>query len=154
MNTAPISPSANIRAQLSHPVIDADGHTIEYMPAVREHLKDVAGGDLVNKVFSHPTGFPDGWYRVSPEERLATRRVRPPWWGISSENTLDRATSMLPQLMYERLQETGADFAIVYPTIGLMALGTPMDEVRLALCRALNDYHHQAFAATGLSRSR
>ena len=145
--TEPLSPSAKIRAQLDHPVIDADGHTIEYMPAVREHLKDVAGGDLANKVFSHPTGFPDGWYRATPEERMASRRVRPPWWGIPSENTLDRTTSMLPKLMYERLQETGADFAIVYPTIGLMALGTPMDEVRLALCRALNNYHHEAFTA-------
>ncbi len=146
MSATALSSSAAIRSQLGHPVIDADGHTIEYMPAVREHLKDVAGGELVNKVFSHPTGFPHGWYKVSAEERLATRRVRPPWWGISSENTLDRATSMLPKLMHQRLPETGADFAIVYPTIGLMALGTPMDEVRLALCRALNNYHHEAFA--------
>lgn len=147
MNATETSPSARIRAQLDHPVIDADGHTIEYMPAVREHLRDIAGGDLTNKVFSHPTGFPDGWYRVSPEDRLATRRVRPPWWGIPAENTVDRSTAMLPRLMHERLEETGADFAIVYPTIGLMALGTHIDEVRLALCRALNDYHHEAFSA-------
>ena len=147
MSTQRASSSEKIRARLDHPVIDADGHTIEFMPAVRDRLKDVAGGELVNKVFSHATGFPDGWYRASPEKRLATRRVRPPWWGVPSENTLDRTTAMLPKLMYERLGETGADFAIVYPTVGLMALGTPMDEVRQALCRAINDYHHTAFAA-------
>lgn len=138
--------SAKIRAQLKHPVIDADGHTIEFMPAVRERLKGLAGEDLANKLFSHPTGFPHGWYRVDAEERLASRRVRPPWWGIPSENTLDRATAMLPKLMHERLEETGADFSIVYPTIGLMALGVPVDEPRQALCRAINDYHHSAFA--------
>ena len=147
MITQRASSSEEIRARLDHPVIDADGHTIEFMPAVRDRLKDLAGGELVNKVFSHATGFPDGWYRDSPEKRLATRRVRPPWWGVPSENTLDRTTAMLPKLMYERLGETGADFAIVYPTVGLMALGTPMDEVRQALCRAINDYHHAAFAA-------
>ncbi len=140
-----ISTSQQIRARLNHPVIDADGHTIEFMPAVRERLKGLAGGDLVNKVFSSATGFPDGWYRLNADQRLAKRRVRPPWWGVPSENTLDRATAMLPKLMYERLAETGADFAIVYPTVGLMALGTPMDEVRTALCRAINEYHHQAF---------
>ena len=44
---------------------------------------------------------------------------------------------MLPKLMYERLQETGADFAIVYPTVGLMALGTPIDEVRTELAETV-----------------
>ncbi len=120
-----LSSSAKIRAQLDHPVIDADGHTIEYMPAVREHLKGLAGAELVNKVFASPTGFPDGWYRVSEAQRLASRRVRPPWWGIPTENTLDRATAMLPGLMHQRLDECGVDFAIVYPTIGLMRLARP-----------------------------
>ena len=142
-----ISSSQKIRAQLNHPVIDADGHTIEFMPAVRERLRGLVGGDLANKLFSSATGFPDGWYRVSPDQRLASRRARPPWWGIPSENTLDRATAMLPKLMHERLPETGADFAIVYPTIGLMALGTPIEEARQALCRAINLYHYDAFAA-------
>ena len=44
--------SERIRARLDHPVIDADGHTIEFMPAVREYLKDTAGGESVSKVFS------------------------------------------------------------------------------------------------------
>jgi hypothetical protein len=32
---------------------------------------------------------------------------------------LDRATAMLPRLMYERLDDLGIDFSVVYPTAGL-----------------------------------
>jgi hypothetical protein len=32
-----------IRARLGHPVVDADGHTIEYLPAVRDDLQALAG---------------------------------------------------------------------------------------------------------------
>ncbi len=143
-----MSSSSQIRAQLDHPVLDADGHTVEFMPAVREYLKDVAGGEVAARIFSSPAGnpIPFGWYKASPSERLTDRRSRPPWWGLPSENTLDRATAMLPKLMYERLDETGVDFAIVYPTAGLFALGTPITEARLALCRAINDYHADVFA--------
>lgn len=142
-----MSSSSRIRAQLDHPVLDADGHTVEFMPAVREYLKDVAGGDIAAHIFSNPAGnpIPFGWYKASVEQRLSERRSRPPWWGLPSENTLDRATAMLPKLMYERLDETGIDFAIVYPTAGLFALGTPIQEARLALSRAINDYHADVF---------
>ena len=45
-----MSTSSEIRATLDHPVIDADGHTLEFMPAVREYLKDVAGGEVVSQL--------------------------------------------------------------------------------------------------------
>ncbi len=32
---------------------------------------------------------------------------------------LDRATAMMPKLLYDRLDELGLDFVIVYPTAGL-----------------------------------
>ena len=33
-----------IRAELDHPVVDADGHIIEYVPALRDLIGDDAGG--------------------------------------------------------------------------------------------------------------
>ena len=143
-----MSTSAEIRTQLDHPVLDADGHTIEFMPAVREYLKDLAGGDIAARIFSSSAGspIPFGWYKSDPDQRMAERRSRPPWWGLPSENTLDRTTAMLPSLMYERIDETGVDFAIIYPTTGLFALGTPITEARGALCRAINQYHADVFA--------
>jgi hypothetical protein len=34
-----ISDSERIHSQLDHPVIDADGHSVEFMPAVLEYLR-------------------------------------------------------------------------------------------------------------------
>jgi hypothetical protein len=39
------SRSLEIRQQLSHPILDADGHWLEFEPAVFDYLKDVAGAD-------------------------------------------------------------------------------------------------------------
>ena len=38
--------AAEIRARLPHPVIDSDGHTLEFIPAVREELVALAGRDV------------------------------------------------------------------------------------------------------------
>src|SRR4029453_16207060 len=62
------------------------------------------------------------------------------WWGVPSANTLDRATAMLPNLLYERLDELGIDVAVLYPTAGLMAMALDDDELRTALARAYNRY--------------
>ena len=35
--------SQDIRARLEHPVIDADGHVLEYLPAVEPHLREALG---------------------------------------------------------------------------------------------------------------
>ena len=59
--------------------------------------------------------------------------MRLPWWGIPTRNTLDRATAMLPQLLYERLDQIGIDVAIAYPTYGLTAIHLTDDELRPAL---------------------
>ena len=54
------------------------------------------------------------------------------------ENTLDRATAMMPQLLYERLDEIGTDFAIIYPTAGLRLPRIQDDATRRAVIRAYN----------------
>src|SRR5262249_7444638 len=62
------------------------------------------------------------------------------------ENTLDRATAMLPGLLYERLDELGIDQAVVYPTYGLTVMGLDDPELRVAAARAFNAYYAQAHA--------
>ena len=39
--------AAKIRASLRHPIIDADGHWLEYGPVVREQLKKIGGEKAV-----------------------------------------------------------------------------------------------------------
>ena len=41
------------------------------------------------------------------------------YWGRQTTNTRDRATAMMPRMLYDRLDELGIDFGIVYPTAGL-----------------------------------
>ena len=36
----------------------------------------------------------------------------PDFWNRQAENTLDRATAMMPKMLYERLDEIGSDFAV------------------------------------------
>ena len=51
--------SARIRAGLKHPVIDADGHVIEYGPAYFEYLKK-AGGPALAERNTSPSSKPAG----------------------------------------------------------------------------------------------
>jgi predicted TIM-barrel fold metal-dependent hydrolase len=126
-----------IRARLDHPIIDSDGHLIEFLPAVRARLHELAGARAVQGL---DTILSSG--RLVRQLDAAQRRVlgaiRVPWWGLPARNTLDRATAMLPCLLHERLESLGIDFAVLYPTYGLFAMSLADDEVRRAACRAFN----------------
>ena len=53
---------------------------------------------------------------------------------------------MMPRLMYERLDELGLDFCVVYPTAGLGYYRLPPDDsMRRALCRAYNVFTADQF---------
>jgi predicted TIM-barrel fold metal-dependent hydrolase len=141
------SKSAQIRARLNHPIIDSDAHIAEFEPAFFDFLKATAGGAMVERFKSladSPMVF--RWYRLTPEQRRELRAPRPIWWGHPSGQTLDRATSSLPRLHHQRLDEMGLDFAIVYPSFGMFMLHVGDDEMRRALCRAYNDMHAQLFS--------
>ena len=38
-----------IRNQIDHPIIDGDGHIIEYLPLVRDILVDLAGSSVAER---------------------------------------------------------------------------------------------------------
>src|SRR5215204_5301480 len=146
MATTHPSRSAEIRARLPHPIIDSDGHTAEFEPAFFDYLKNVAGGNAVEQLKAAPdVPFSFLWYRLSPQERRQRRIPRPHWWVHPTKNTLDRATSSLPKLLRERLDETGLDFTIIYPSMGMAMLHMGDEELRRAACRALNMYHADIF---------
>ena len=54
----------------------------------------------------------DRWFQTLPEERVRQRVTRPNYW-FGPGDTLDRATSMIPRLLNERLPDFGIDFAVV-----------------------------------------
>src|SRR5712692_1223464 len=128
---------ASIRARLKHPVIDADGHWLEFGPAIVEYLNRVGGSHTVDafRMFGEHVAHT---LSLKPEERRARRRAQEAWWAAPTRNTRDRATAMLPKLLYERLPELGIDFSVLYPTAGLGVPFHPNDEMRRATCRAFN----------------
>lgn len=136
------SKSADIRAHLGHPVIDCDGHMIEFEPDVLDYLRQVGGPSVVDGYVSSIAGSRlFSWDHLSPEERLDTRVARSPWWGAPTKNTLDRATATLPRLLYERLDEFGMDFTVLFPSVGMSATYPKDEELRRAVCRAYNTYY-------------
>ena len=136
------SKSAAVRAQLDHPVIDGDGHWLEPVPIFLDYLREAGGPSLVDRFVTQAKVA--GWYDMSPEERLDARLKRPTWWGEPA-STLDRATAMIPKLFYERLDDFGIDFALVYTSLGLFYVGNADDELRQATARAVNLMNAEVF---------
>jgi predicted TIM-barrel fold metal-dependent hydrolase len=130
------SPS-EIRAKLSHPVIDGDGHWVEYDPVFAEQMRKV-GGDKAADGFLAAMAATRDALELGVEERRRRRMAMPGFWTRQTGNTYDRATAMMPYLLYERLDEIGSDFAIVYPTAGLRLPRIVDDETRRAVIRAYN----------------
>ena len=137
---------AGIRARLQHPIIDADGHWLEFGPLVREQLRKIGGAKAVEG-FSMFTTLVQEHLRLSVAERRHQRTAQQAFWGIPTKNTRDRATAMMPQLLYERLDEFGIDFTILYPTAGLGLTRGSDTELRKAACRAFNIFSADYFRA-------
>jgi len=62
-----------------------------------------------------------------------------PWWARPSEGP-DLAAASIPRLLHERLEETGVDFSVLYPTTGLRLPAIPDEELRRVAARAYNRY--------------
>jgi predicted TIM-barrel fold metal-dependent hydrolase len=145
---------AKIRAGLSHPVVDADGHLIETAPVFKpfflDFVKDIGGGDMAAR-FEAAGGMDYDetvlrpWGALSDEQRRARWVTRPPWWSLPAQSSLDRATAHLPRLMYERLDDLGIDFAVIYGSRTLTTTAIVDDEVRQVACRALNAFNAEVY---------
>ena len=139
--------SQQIRRQLDHPVIDADGHYLEYQPALSRYLQDegldpenILSGEIATGVGTW------GFVGLDEKERLRQRATRTPWWVSPSANTLDVATATFPSLLAERLDAIGIDFAVMYGSSVLLYPMISDNETRVRACRAINRYSADAFA--------
>jgi len=131
--------SEKVRSGLDHPVVDADGHFLEYQPALERYLEEegVSASQILAGGVGVGTGT-FGYVEMSPEERRRQRATRTAWWAIPSSNTLDLATATFPALLYERLDEFGIDFAVMYGSAALLYPLIRDDVHRRAACRAIN----------------
>jgi predicted TIM-barrel fold metal-dependent hydrolase len=138
--------ASELRARLHHPIIDADGHWLEFGPLVCEQLRRI-GGDCAVEGFSVFRSRVLKELSMSVAERRDHRIAQQAWWALPTKNTRDRATAMIPRLLYERMEELGLDFAVLYPTAGLGIPRLPDADVRRTTCRAFNIFSADYFRA-------
>lgn len=131
------SPQA-IRKLLKHPIVDCDGHWLESSALIADYIRELAGPELAAKYLkTRDMDVAPKWHSVSDEERLRLRYRRQVWW-LFPAKAKEQATFRLPGLFYERMDEMGLDFSIMYPTLGLLLEGIRDDELRGAAIRAYN----------------
>jgi predicted TIM-barrel fold metal-dependent hydrolase len=133
-----------LRSRLNHPIIDADGHWLEYGPVMREEFRRI-GGDAAVEALAAATDRVPSALRMSLPDRRRRRVGMEAFWSSPSENVLDRATAMLPRLMHERLDDLGIDFCVVYPTAGLGFHRMQDTRLRRAICRSYNVFAADQF---------
>jgi predicted TIM-barrel fold metal-dependent hydrolase len=133
-----------LHARLTHPVIDADGHWLEYVPVMREEFRRIGGEAAVEGLALASQRAPNS-LKMTVAERARRRVGQEAFWSSPCENVLDRATAMLPRLMYERLDDLGIDFSVVYPTAGLSYHRMQDTRLRRAICRAYNVFAADQF---------
>ena len=145
--------AAEVRARLDHPIIDADGHFVELAPLVDDVLAtslEEAGGPALRDRYLAGTATPFDTSTVLADRTSdAVRRqwrAMPSWWGWQTANVRDRATAHLPRLLYERLDEIGIDFTILYPSTVLGLLDLDDAEVACAAAKGVNRWLAETFA--------
>jgi predicted TIM-barrel fold metal-dependent hydrolase len=149
MSMSSTTSARQLREQLGHPVIDNDGHILEVTPSFIELIGEIGGPKVRDRYVQLTASARENMFGRKPPVSLQQRQHawigRSSWWS-NTTNTFDRATSMLPKLYEERLGELGIDFAIVYPSEGLLANRlVDDDEVRIAACRAINTYQAEMY---------
>ena len=137
--------SQEIRAALDHPVIDVDGHVIEFMPAILPYVREALGPVAFDRYLNQPSPIAR-ILEADTETRLATGTPQSAWWGTPAANTTDLATAVIPRFMYDRLDELGIDFSVLYPTKGFGIAGIEDPEIRQGVCRGFNDYYADTYA--------
>ena len=136
--------AAKLRSQLSHPIVDADGHWLEFGPIIRERIRKI-GGDCAADGFGQFGSQVMKTLSSSVAERRYQRIAQEAFWALPTKNTRDRATATMPRLLYERMEELGLDFTILYPTAGLGLPRLADTETRKVTCRAFNTFSAEFF---------
>ena len=145
MTTHTASTAQEIRARISHPVVDADGHWLEFGPSIKTALHKIGGEHSLQgyTLFSEQM---ERELEMSVAERRFEGIGQQGFWAVPTRNTRDRATAMMPKLLYERMDELGLDFCILYPTAGLGLPRLTDPQQRKAACRAFNIFVGEHFA--------
>ncbi len=131
---------SELRAKLDHPIIDGDGHLIEPFGLFLGYVDKVGGEGAADRLRDTMRAHPLN--SMGDADRGDQRGA---WWGTTND-ARDLATVMIPDLLAERLEEIGMDYAVLYPTLGLALPTMPDDEMRRLACRAINTMNAELMA--------
>ena len=71
--------SAEVRARVGHPIIDSDGHVVEFEPALLDYIRDAGGPQILERYkTAFDTAFRFRWNHLTPEERQRFRQAMGP----------------------------------------------------------------------------
>jgi predicted TIM-barrel fold metal-dependent hydrolase len=114
---------------------------------VVDHLDALGGASLVDRFLSSSlvAEYKGRTLHTTLDDRRDTWRPLRSWWHQPAANTLDRVTAMVPQLLYQRLDELGLDVAIVYGSESNYLLQEGDEDLRRLGCRAYNSMNAELF---------
>src|SRR2546422_10773241 len=85
--------------------------------SMREEFRRIGGDTAVEALGMARARIPNS-LSMSVAERRRRRIGQEAFWFLPTQNTPDRATALMPRLLYERLDDPRLDFCVVYPTGG------------------------------------
>jgi predicted TIM-barrel fold metal-dependent hydrolase len=137
----------DIRERVGHPLVDGDGHLIEVKEAFVRFVRSQGAEHLLQDPGARGLLVPgDEQVRFPSSEQRRELYLHKPHRWFTPARTQDYAAVTMPGLMYERMDETGFDFAIVYPTVGLHIGHIADDGARRGLSKLFNEMVAQDFA--------
>src|SRR6202008_5208791 len=99
-----------------------DGHWLEFTPVFAEKMRKAVSDKAADGFIAALKTTSDA-LKMTQAARDDKRVAMPNFWNRQAENTLDRATPMMPKMLYERLDEIGSGLGGVYPAPGLRPAG-------------------------------
>ena len=90
---------AQVHSRLKHPVVDGDGHWLEFTPVFAEKMRKATGNKGADG-FIKAMGTTAEALKMTQKARDERRVAIPNFWNRQAENTLDRATAMMPKMLY------------------------------------------------------
>jgi predicted TIM-barrel fold metal-dependent hydrolase len=130
----------DIRAELGHPVIDVDGHVLEFMPAAMPFVRDSLGADGFERYTALRSPLKSAMSRSDVASRRQTRHPQLGWWASPVANPVDLATSIFPRLLHERVEELGVDLMVLFATNTMGSGGLVDEELRRGVCHGVNEF--------------
>jgi predicted TIM-barrel fold metal-dependent hydrolase len=138
--TADARAPREIRADLGHPVIDVDGHVLEFMPAAMPYVRESLGEERYERYVALRSPLKAAMSSSDVASRRDTRHPQLGWWGSPVANTKDIATSIFPRLLHERVDELGIDLMILFATNAMGSGGIADEELRRGVCAGFNEF--------------